>query len=240
MKIKIKTQTKFRLGQNQDQDEDQDEDQDQVQVIPRPRPGRRPRWERENWIRSRLRAGELCFPPIHWKKVKNAKKFGICTSKNIRLAIFLMLLLNRGEREFPFLSIPKNESLWFPFPNYGNGFLHSLPVQEFRECFFFIPFPFPNYGNGFFHSLPLPKLWEWFFFIPFPFPNFGNGFFHSLPVPELWEWFFFIPFPFPTCGNGFFSFPSRSRIVGMDFFNSLPIPEFAISQTGIKTGIGLL
>ena len=54
----------------------------------------------------------------------------------------------------------------------------------------------------------------------------GMGFFHSLPVPELWEWIF--------------SFPSRSRIVGMDFFNSLPIPEFAISQTGIKTGIGLL
>ena len=77
----------------------------------------------------------------------------------------------RGEREFPFLSIPKNESLWFPFPNYGNGF------------------------------------------------------FHSLPVPELWEWIF--------------SFPSRSRIVGMDFFNSLPVPEFAISQTRIKTGIGV-
>ena len=41
------------------------------------------------------------------------------------------------------------------------------------------------------------------FFIPFPFPNFRNAFFHSLPVPELWEWIF--------------SFPSRSRIVGMDF-----------------------
>ena len=47
-----------------------------------------------------------------------------------------------------------------------------------------------------------------------------------IPFPELWE-----------C---FFSFPSRSWIVGMDFFHSLPIPEFAISQTGIKTGIGLL
>ena len=61
--------------------------------------------------------------------------------------------------------------------------------------------PSPNYGNG--------------FFIPFLFPNRGNGFFHSLPVPELWEWIF--------------SFPSRSQIVGMDFFNSRPIPEFAIS-----------
>ena len=57
------------------------------------------------------------------------------------------------------------------------------------------------------------EFWEYFFFIPFPFPNYGNG-------------FFFIPFPFPKCGNG--------------FFHSLPIPEFAISQTGIKTGIGLL
>ena len=64
--------------------------------------------------------------------------------------------------------------------------------------------------------------------------------FHSLPVPELWEWIFFIPFPFLNCGNGFFSFPSRSRIVGIDFFHSLPIPEFAISQMGIKKGIGLL
>ena len=171
MKIKIKTQTKFRLGQNQDQDEDQDEDQDQVQVIPRPRPGRRPRWERENWIRSRLRAGELCFPPIHWKKVKNAKKFGICTSKNIRLAIFLMLLLNRGEREFPFLSIPKNESLWFPFSNYGDGFFHSLPVPEFWECLFSFPSRSRIMGLVFFHSLPIPELWEWIFFIPFPFLN---------------------------------------------------------------------
>ena len=80
-------------------------------------------------------------------------------------------------------------------------------------------------GMDFFHSLPVPELWEWIFFIPFPFPNFGNGFFHSLPVPEFRECFFFIPFPFPNYGNGFFSFPSRSRIVGMDFFHSLPVPE---------------
>ena len=54
----------------------------------------------------------------------------------------------------------------------------------------------------------------------FPFPNYGNGFCHFLPIPESWE-----------C---FFSFPSCSRIVGMDFFHSLPVPEFAISQTGIR------
>ena len=45
----------------------------------------------------------------------------------------------------------------------------------------------------------------------------GMDFFHSLPVPEFRECFFFIPFLFPNYGNGFFSFPSRSRIVGMDF-----------------------
>ena len=69
----------------------------------------------------------------------------------------------RGEREFPFPSISKNESLWFPFPNYGNGFFHSLSVPELLEWFFFIPFPFPNCGNGFYHSLPVPELWECFF-----------------------------------------------------------------------------
>merc|ERR1712012_1505261 len=35
-------------------------------------------------------------------------------------------------------------------------------------------------------------------------------------LPEFREWIFFIPFPFPNFGNGFFSFPSRSRISGMD------------------------
>ena len=92
---------------------------------------------------------------------------------------------SRGEQEFPFPVIPKNGGLWFPFPNCGNGFFHSLPIPEFRECPFFIPFPFPYFGNGF-----------------FPFPScslfLGMDFFHSLPIPELWEWNF--------------SFPSRSRI----------------------------
>merc|ERR1712155_24771 len=55
----------------------------------------------------------------------------------------------------------------------------SLP--KFREWIFFIPFPFPNFGNGFFHSLPVPEFWEWIFSIPFPFPKFGIGFF---PFPS--------------------------------------------------------
>ena len=49
--------------------------------------------------------------------------------------------------------------------------------------------------------------------------------FRSLPVPgHSQEWRPLIPFP--NFGNGFFSFPSRSRILGMDFFHSLPVPEF--------------
>ena len=53
-------------------------------------------------------------------------------------------------------------------------------------------------------------------------------------LPEFREWIFFIPFPFPNFGNGFFSFPSRSRISGMDFFHSLPVPELTLSKSGIK------
>ena len=78
---------------------------------------------------------------------------------------------NRGERQFSFPSIPKNESLWFPFPSFGNGFFHSLPIPEFRECFFSIHSRSRILGKVFFHSLPVPEFWEWFFFIPFPFPN---------------------------------------------------------------------
>merc|ERR1712218_459733 len=44
------------------------------------------------------------------------------------------------------------------------------------------------------------------------FPNFGNAFFHSLPIPEFWEWIF--------------SFPSRSRILGMEFSIPFPFPNF--------------
>merc|ERR1719394_90208 len=62
--------------------------------------------------------------------------------------------------------------------------------------------------------------------IPFPFPNFGNGFFSFPSRSRILGMDFFIPFLFPNFGNGFFSFPSRSRIPGMDFFHSLPVPEF--------------
>ena len=72
----------------------------------------------------------------------------------------------------------------FSFPSRSRSFPRmeaSDSLPEFREWIFFIPFPFPNFGNGFFHSLPVPEFREWIFSIPFPFPNFGNGFF---PFPS--------------------------------------------------------
>ena len=99
---------------------------------------------------------------------------------------------------FPFPVIPKNGGLWFPFPNFGNGFFHSLPVPEF---------------------------WEWIFFIPFPFPNFGNGIFSFPSHSRNLGMDFFIPFPFPNFGNGLFQFLSLSRTLGMEFSIPVPAPE---------------
>ena len=61
----------------------------------------------------------------------------------------IRLNCNRGERKFPFPSIPENESLWFPFPNLGNVFFSFPSHSRHLEMFFFIPFPFVNCGNGF-------------------------------------------------------------------------------------------
>ena len=69
---------------------------------------------------------------------------------------------------FLFPGILGNDSLWFPFPNFGNRFFHSLPIPKFWECFFFIPFPFPNWGNGFFQ---------------FPSRSRNSGMELSIPVP---------------------------------------------------------
>ena len=62
----------------------------------------------------------------------------------------------RGEREFPFPTIPGNTSL---------------------------PFPFPKVGNGFFIPIPVPKSWEWNSSFPFPFPIVGNVILHSRSIP---------------------------------------------------------
>merc|ERR1712155_398407 len=76
-----------------------------------------------------------------------------------------------------------------------------------------------------FRSLPVPgHSQEWRPLIPFP--NFGNGFFSFPSRSRILGMDFFHSLPFPNFGNGFFSFPSRSRISGMGFFNSLPVPEF--------------
>ena len=49
---------------------------------------------------------------------------------------------------------------------------------------FFIPFPFPNFGNGFFHSLPVPEFWEWAFQFPSRSRTLGMKFSIPVPVPE--------------------------------------------------------
>ena len=42
-------------------------------------------------------------------------------------------LWGRGEREFPFPTIPGNTSLPFPFPKVGNGFFIPIPVPKSWE-----------------------------------------------------------------------------------------------------------
>ena len=115
-----------------------------------------------------------------------------------------------------------------------NGNTHSCPFPSIKSSD-----PFPHYGNGCFHSLPVPEFWEWVSFIPFPFLNLGNGifsfpsrsrilgmgFFHSLPIPEIWEWIFLFPSRSRISGMGFFNSLPFSRISGMGLLNSLPVPE---------------
>merc|ERR1712208_169966 len=60
----------------------------------------------------------------------------------------------------------------------------SDSLLEFREWIFFIPFPFPNFGNGFFHSLPVPEFWDWIFSFPSRSRTLGMEFSIPVPVPE--------------------------------------------------------
>ena len=77
-----------------------------------------------------------------------------------------------------------------------------------------------------------------FLVIPVPVPGYSQEWKPLIPFPELWEWIFSFPshsrimgmdffhsLPVPELWEWFFSFPSRSQIVGMDFFHSLPVPE---------------
>ena len=136
-----------------------------------------------------------CFTELKTAKVATTSKIIInpqehsesrwrCNGNSLMRFTRSKIARYRGVREFPFSSIPKNESLLFPVRNYGNGFFHSLPVPEFWEWIFSFPSRSRISGMDFFHSLPVPEFREWIFSIPFPFPNFGNGFFNSLPVPE--------------------------------------------------------
>ena len=124
--------------------------------------------------------------------------------------------------------------------NFHFDYLHpSLIITLFYENFTTFStgfnhcnFSFPSRSRSFPRmeaSDSLPEFREWIFFIPFPFPNFGNGFFSFPSRSRILGMDFFIPFPFPNFGNGFFPFPSRSRISGMDFFHSLPVPELTLS-----------
>ena len=59
----------------------------------------------------------------------------------------------------------------FPFPNFWNALVHSLPVLEIWEWIFY--------------SLPVPEIWKWSFSLPFRFPKFGNGILNSCSCSEL-------------------------------------------------------
>ena len=82
-------------------------------------------------------------------------------------------------------SIPGNESLWFRFSNYENGFFPLL-VPELWECF--LSFPSHSRISAMKIFIPVPKIcWK----NPRSAGS-GQGLFL---YPELWERFF----PFPSC-----------------------------------------
>merc|ERR1719429_595228 len=80
----------------------------------------------------------------------------------------------------------------------------------------------------------LPEFREWIFFIPLPFPNFGNGFFSFPSRSRILGMDFFIPFLFPNFGNGFFHSLPVPEFREWIFFHSLPVPELTLSKSGIK------
>ena len=70
---------------------------------------------------------------------------------------FFIIILCFFPFPFPFPGILGNDSLWFPFPNCGNGFFLFPSRSGILGIDFFIPFPFPKFRNVFFHSLPVPE-----------------------------------------------------------------------------------
>ena len=78
----------------------------------------------------------------------------------------------------------------------------------------------------FFIFVPVPGYsWEFIITSDSHSRNVGMDFFSFPSCSRILGLDFVIPFPFPNFGNGFFHSPSRSRIEGMFFFNSLPVPE---------------
>ena len=90
---------------------------------------------------------------------------------------------------FPFLfpGILGNDSLWFPFPKFGNGFF-SFPSHS------------RSLGMAFSHSLPVLELLE-------------GVFFHSLSVPEFWDWNYPFSFPFPNAQKSFPLTPEPQQVL---------------------------
>ena len=75
--------------------------------------------------------------------------------------------------------VPRNDSLWFPFPKCGDGFFSFPSRSRILGIIFSIPFPFPICENVFFPFPSLPEFREWNypFLFPFPFPNSQKSFF---------------------------------------------------------------
>ena len=74
------------------------------------------------------------LPTLHYTTPPNVLE--IETPFEMDLAPWRLLvdgIRGRGEREFPFPTIPGNTSLPFPFPKVGNGFFIPIPVPKSWE-----------------------------------------------------------------------------------------------------------
>ena len=161
---------------------------------------------------------------LYYRERQNARKDKRDQTNNKNLSLCKTTLT------FWSLSFPRLSYCLGPGVN-GNSHSRSFPRMKASDSHsrimgmdFFIPLPFPNFGNGFFSFPSRSRIMGMVFFIPFPFPNCGNWFFHFLPVPDFWECFFSHSLPVSEVWECFFLFPSCSRIVGIKFFQYLPVP----------------
>ena len=117
---------------------------------------------------QRTTIDQKCQKNWTWKLIALGIRLKLATFYRIIKDRLIWVLLIRGEREFPFPSIPVKESLWFLFPNFGNEFFHPLAVREFWKCFFSFPSCSPTLGMVFFPFLPIPEFWDYNYPLPFP------------------------------------------------------------------------